>query len=1230
MIVTANGSLFPHAGAATSVILTSQGQLYAVAPVIAAAGGQTLLGAATLSGSADVATSSGVMSPATAALSGSGTASAAGVASSVFLRLWFGPASAPGKIEVNGLESLLACERAEKASQLLASGETDPHGSGWASDVQRAYFSTRTFPFKLIRMNPDDFSYTVYTAAAGENNADALAIVGTTVYVVFDHHNQIETAVRGFETSSSPPVPSCFYDLGDYGSGNSIDTDGTYLYIGTKDRYVVKVEIGNWTNVTAVQLSDPNPIEDEGQIVHAIRYHDGKVFATRAGAPYLHRLDAAGLDNEVYQQIGDANMIIHDDLALAGGYVWVPFGSTWALGATARGVVKVSDSDLSSYTTILPRGTPASMNCWGCFEEPGGGYVWLCWENNALSRIKASDSTVQQIWLGDAETKLNEIVFCGGVDKVLVTNWTVNPMTVYRLLNLVMDAEAERGEGGSARSYWLPLRLFAQSTPLGTIDTLRFFSDGENGFGANIDLKGNTATGYTEPSGTPGVSGDELNPTNYPTLAGAVEDVFGWTSVIPKTVPGSGGAAGDVGDFVVLQMIYGLGSPPGPTAVETLRLGYLEAGLQREQAGAFYGDVKVDAAAYLSGAGAMTGSASVTRGAVAELVGAGAATAIAALTIVAVAALSGSGTASASAGVIRPAATAVSGVGTATAAAGITLPASAVLAGAGAANATGVRTMPGQSAPAGAGALSVLGLATRNTAAAISAEGTMAAAGRVTRSASASVDGEGTLTVVGLVTRSTAAALASQGTLAAVGGRTLRGAVAVAGAGGLSSIGALLLPAASALAGDGTLAVQGEVGTERVGRADLSGAGTVVAYGTQVVACKATVGGQGTVSPGGHVTRSAAVGLSGSGAALASAQRGAIGQIALSGTSTATAAGVRTVRAAAPLSAEGTLAAQGESAGEALGRADLSAVGSVTAKGMQLHAGAASVGGAGSLIAAAQVTRATAASPDGAGALTVVAALTRRGAATIAGSGTTSCRGVATLPAACAGSGEGALAAQGEVGSERLGRADLSAAGALVAYGTQVHRAAVNIGGEGSLASSAKVTRTASAAPSGSGSLTASGLATRSGTVAVGGQGALTVAGVRTARAAVGLEGAGALAAQAEVGGEALGRADLTGAGAVGAAGLRTVRAAAALAGAGTAAAAGVLLRFLTPDNVESFCGEDVGAEASKSIDEDTDAYWRHSATEYHWIIYDLATEQDVFKIRIYQSAVAAERWGGG
>jgi hypothetical protein len=114
------------------------------------------------------------------------------------------------------------------------------------------------------------------------------------------------------------------------------------------------------------------------------------------------------------------------------------------------------------------------------------------------------------------------------------------------------------------------------------------------------------------------------------------------------------------------------------------------------------------------------------------------------------------------------------------------------------------------------------------------------------------------------------------------------------------------------------------------------------------------------------------------------------------------------------------------------------------------------------------------------------------------------------------------------------------------------------------------------------------------------------------------------------VGSERLGRADLSGAGTIAAAGARTVLAAAALGGGGLTGAAAVLLRFLTPDQVETFCGEDVGAEATKSIDDDTDAYWRHSATESHWIIYDLATEQDVFKIRIYQSAVAAERWGGG
>ena len=67
---------------------------------------------------------------------------------------------------------------------------------------------------------------------------------------------------------------------------------------------------------------------------------------------------------------------------------------------------------------------------------------------------------------------------------------------------------------------------------------------------------------------------------------------------------------------------------------------------------------------------------------------------------------------------------------------------------------------------------------------------------------------------------------------------------------------------------------------------------------------------------------------------------------------------------------------------------------------------------------------------------------------------------------------------------------------------------------------------------------------------------------------------------------------------------------------------------WTTPTAVYNKCGEMVGGEATKAIDDDTDTYWRHDSTCYHWIILDLGQTKTVSKVRVYQSATASQRWG--
>jgi hypothetical protein len=131
---------------------------------------------------------------------------------------------------------------------------------------------------------------------------------------------------------------------------------------------------------------------------------------------------------------------------------------------------------------------------------------------------------------------------------------------------------------GTNYSFWVASRLSAGTSPSGTINNIKWYTDGSNNFGTGVTCKMNTATGYVQATGTAGTTGDILNTTNYSTLAGATSDCFGFTSGSPKSVTGSisNPSTGDFGDFVVYQIEVGTSASPGATAQETFTWKYDE------------------------------------------------------------------------------------------------------------------------------------------------------------------------------------------------------------------------------------------------------------------------------------------------------------------------------------------------------------------------------------------------------------------------------------------------------------------------------------------------------------------------------------------------------------------------------------------------------------------------------------------------------------------------------
>lgn len=131
---------------------------------------------------------------------------------------------------------------------------------------------------------------------------------------------------------------------------------------------------------------------------------------------------------------------------------------------------------------------------------------------------------------------------------------------------------------GTNYSYWVSTRLSASVTPSGTINNIRWYTDGANNFGTGVTCKGNTASAYVQATGTTGTTGDILNTTNHTSLAGATADVFTHTSGSPKSITGSisNPSTGDFGDFFVYQMEVGTTAGPGVTGQETFTWTYDE------------------------------------------------------------------------------------------------------------------------------------------------------------------------------------------------------------------------------------------------------------------------------------------------------------------------------------------------------------------------------------------------------------------------------------------------------------------------------------------------------------------------------------------------------------------------------------------------------------------------------------------------------------------------------
>lgn len=135
---------------------------------------------------------------------------------------------------------------------------------------------------------------------------------------------------------------------------------------------------------------------------------------------------------------------------------------------------------------------------------------------------------------------------------------------------------------GTNFSYWVATALYAVTSPTGTINNVKWYTDGTNSW-TGVTMEVGTCDTYTQATGTAGTSGDELTNTNYtggtltPTDP-AADNAFAYDSGSPLSVTGSitNPSTGIITDYVIIQLSVGTGASGGTISTEQITWSYDE------------------------------------------------------------------------------------------------------------------------------------------------------------------------------------------------------------------------------------------------------------------------------------------------------------------------------------------------------------------------------------------------------------------------------------------------------------------------------------------------------------------------------------------------------------------------------------------------------------------------------------------------------------------------------
>jgi hypothetical protein len=324
-----------------------------------------------------------------------------------------------------------------KTTVTLHTHESYVHGTCWAAEVQRAYLACKVDPFKLVRYNPADDTYTTYTAPSGYANAWSVCTTGGKVYVPSSGASGADhISVSVFNTSDSTPSLVAVHEYDAAGQpaagANSIATDGTYLYVGTSVGLILMVRLSDMALVDTLTLT-------HSRSVHAIGYNATDGFLYAGGVDIASKI-SIDRDEETLTEAAhyhhDCGQIT-DDLAFSSTDLWLGPELESIYGQVL--LIPLSTFASHELVTLAPTAAAAYAYSTGSFIDWDGLHMWTAWQTSPgqLTRTKLSDMTSERIWLATGENKPNEVIQYD-TNKYLITTWD-SPGKVINLTNPFPD-----------------------------------------------------------------------------------------------------------------------------------------------------------------------------------------------------------------------------------------------------------------------------------------------------------------------------------------------------------------------------------------------------------------------------------------------------------------------------------------------------------------------------------------------------------------------------------------------------------------------------------------------------------------------------------------------------------------------------------------------------------------------------------------------------------------------